>query len=175
MLTMFSGRGAGSPTASGSTPGLDVPRVVVAAGHPGPPDPDRARAGQPSDLRGVAGAEDEVVEPVGAGDERVLVVVGSVDHAVAGPDLVHVAVLPGEPRPFEDVEDLLGCAVRMRWGRELSRGDAHTVEADGPCARRAAEPLPGRVHLALGAVLPFDLVPVGDSHAREITASRRPR
>ncbi len=28
----------------------------------------------------------------------------------------------------------------------------------------AAEPLPGRVHLALGAVLPFDLVPVGDSH-----------
>jgi hypothetical protein len=77
--------------------GLDVPRVVVPARHPRPPDPDRARAGEPPDLRRVSGAEDEIVEAVRPRDERVLVVVGPVDHAVAGPDLMHLAVLPRQP------------------------------------------------------------------------------
>ena len=134
----------------------------------------RERGSQPISV-GMAGAEDEVVEPVGAGDEGVLVVVCAVDHAVAGPDLVHVAVLPGEPRACEHVEDLLRGAVRVRRCRELSRRDAHAVQADRAGARSAAEPLPGRVHLALGAVVALDVVPVGDPHSGESTAWRRPR
>jgi len=59
----------------------------------------------------VARPEDDVVEPVGAGNEGVLVVVGAMNHAVADTDLVDSAVLPGEPGAFEHVVDLLRCAV----------------------------------------------------------------
>ena len=43
--------------------GLDVPRVVVAALDPRPPEPDRARARQPADLGRVSRAENEVLSP----------------------------------------------------------------------------------------------------------------
>ena len=46
----------------------------------------------------MARAEDDVLEPFGPGDERVLEVVGLVDDAVERPHLVHVAVLPREAR-----------------------------------------------------------------------------
>ena len=96
------------------------------------------------------------LEPVGAGDEGVLVMVGALDDAVARTDLVHLAVLPGEPGAGEDVVDLLRGAVRVRRRRELSRRDAHAVDADLPRPGRAAEHLPGRIHLALGRVALLD-------------------
>ncbi len=99
---MLSGRGAGAPTSSGGAGRLDVPRVVVATLDPRPADADRARTRQPTDLGRMARAEDEEVEPVGAGDEGVLVVVRPVDHAVAGAHLVHLTVLPGESRAGQD-------------------------------------------------------------------------
>ena len=83
MLTMFSGRGAGSPTASGSTPASMSHGSSSRPWTPRPPDPNRARARQPPDLRRVARLEDEKVEAVRSGDEGVLVVVGLVDHAIA--------------------------------------------------------------------------------------------
>src|SRR5436305_3375748 len=106
---------------------LDVPRVVVAALDPRPADPDRARAWEPADLRRVAPAEDEVLEPVGSRNERVLVVVGAVDDAVARPDLMDVAVLPREAGAGEHEEELLRRAVRVRRRRQHPRRDAHAV------------------------------------------------
>src|SRR5581483_2969368 len=102
---------------------LDVPRIVVASLHPRPAEPDRPRARKPPDLRRMARSVDEVLEPVGAGDERVLEVVRDLHHAVARAHLVHVAVLPEEARAGEDVVDLLGRAVRMRRRGQLSRRD----------------------------------------------------
>src|SRR5688500_14128225 len=70
--------------------GLEVPRVVDAPLHPWPTKPDGTRARQPTPFRRMPRAEDEVVEPVRAGDERVLELVGAVDDAIAGPHLVHL-------------------------------------------------------------------------------------
>ncbi len=109
---------------------LDVPRIVVASLDPRPAEPDRARARQPADLRRVARAEDEVLEPVGPGDERVLHLVRPVDDAVERPHLVHVAVLPREARAGEDEVELLGGAVRVGRSRQLARRDADAVHAD---------------------------------------------
>jgi hypothetical protein len=59
----------------------------------------------------VTGAEDEVLEPVRPGDERVLELVRAIDHAIARPHLVYVPVLPGEAGAGEQEEDLLRSAV----------------------------------------------------------------
>src|SRR5581483_6982151 len=113
-------------------------------------DPDRARARQPADLRRVPRPEDEVLEPFRPGDERVLEVVGRVDDAIVRPNLVHLAVLPREPGAAEDEEVLLRRAVRVGRSREHARLDADAVDADALRPGGVAEPLPGRVHLALG-------------------------
>src|SRR4051794_7374140 len=78
--------------------GLRLPRVVVPSLGPGPADANRARAWQPADLRWMPRPEDEVLETLTAGDEGVLVLVGPVDDAVARAHLVHLLVLPREPR-----------------------------------------------------------------------------
>src|SRR5581483_7666705 len=92
-------------------------------------------------------------------------VVGDVDDAVAGANLVHLAVLPGEPVAAEHVDDLLGEAVRVRRRRQPAGIDADAVDADAHGARRVAETLPFRGHLALLEPVRLDLVPVGDPHA----------
>ena len=109
---------------------LDVPRIVVAAFDPGPAEPDRPRARQPAELRRMARAEDEELEPVRPGDERVLHLVRAVDDAVERPHLVHVSVLPREPGAGEDEVELLRRAVRVGRRRQLARLDADTVHAD---------------------------------------------
>src|SRR6478672_820557 len=116
----------------------------------------------------MARAEDEVLEAVGPGDERVLHLVRPVDDAVEGPHLVHVAVLPGESRSGKDEEELLRGPVRMGRGRQLAGSDADTVDADALGAGSAAEPLPLRVHLPLGRAMELDLVPVRDGHRRQV-------
>ena len=170
---MFGGRGAGSPTSSGGPSRLDVPGVVDAALDPGPADPHGARARQPAELGGVAGAEHQAVEPVGAGDERVLHLVGAVDHAVAGPHLVHLLVLPGQTGAAQHVVDLLGRAVGVGRGGQPAGSDPHPVDADADRAGRLAELLPGGVHLALGGAMPLDVVPVHDPHGRHSTRGIR--
>ena len=171
-LRMFAGRGAGFAVGERLARGLDVPRVVVATLDPRAADPDRARARQPADLGRVTRAEGEVLEPVLARDERVLVLVRAVDHAVARSYLVHVPVLPREPRAGEHEEDLLGGRVRV-WRRRQHPGlDAHAVHADGPRPGRMAESLPRRIHLSLRAAEGVDLVPVRERHDSE---SRRRR
>ena len=101
-------------------------------------------------------AEDEVLEPVRPGDEGVLVVVCAVDHAVARPHLVHLAVLPGEPGAFEDVEDLSDAPCECGGVGSFPGATPHAVQAHRARPGGVAEPLPGRVHLALGAMVPFD-------------------
>src|SRR5579885_1927387 len=159
-LTMPAGRG-------------DGPRVVVAALDPRPAHAHRARAGQPGQLRLVARAVDQHVEALLSGAQRVLLVVGDVDDAVAGADLVHLAVLPGEPVAAQDVDDLLGDAVRVRRRRQPARVDAHPVHADADRARGVSQALPLGGHLALLQPVRLDVVPVGDSH-RADSASGAP-
>src|SRR5262249_26110241 len=129
--------------------GLHVPGIVVAAFHPRPADPHRARARQPADLGAVARPEDEILETFGPGDERVLGLVGAVDDTVERTDLVPLAVLPRQTRAGEDEEDLLGGAVRVRRRRQLPGRDPDAVDADALRARGVAEALPDGVHLAL--------------------------
>ena len=86
------------------------------------------------------------------------------NDAVERAHLVHLAVLPGEPRAGEDEEELLGRAVRMRRRRQLAGLDADAVDAHAARAGGVAEPLPRRVHLALRVASALDLVPVRDRH-----------
>jgi hypothetical protein len=147
---------------------LDVPRVVVASLDPGPAEADRPRARQPAELGRVTRPEDEVLEAVGPGDECVLHLVRVVDDAIERPHLVHLSVLPGEARPREDEVELLGRAVRVRRRRQLPGRDADAVDADASRTGRISEPLPRRVHLALGATMALDVVPVRDGHPRGV-------
>ena len=105
---------------------------------------------------------DQHLEPVGAAAQRVLLVIGEVDDAVAGAQLVDLLVLPGEARPAEHEDDLLGGAVRVGRGRQPARIDPDAVDADRRAADRIAEPLPARRHLALLAAARLGVVPVRD-------------
>ena len=148
--------------------GLDVPRVVVPSLDPRPADADRPRARKPRNLRRVPRAEHEELEPVGTCDERVLEVVGRLDHAVARPHLVHIAVLPREAGAGEHEVDLLRRPMRVRRGRELARGDFDAVQPDPDRAGRLAERLPHGVHLAVGVPALVDVVPVREAHVSSL-------
>jgi hypothetical protein len=119
--------------------------------------------------------EDEEIEAVRAGDERVLQLVGALDDAVARADLVDDVVLPGKASSAEDVVDLLGGAVRVWRRRQLPRRDTNAVDADAFRAGGVAEPLPGHIHLALGTVVLLDVVPVREAHRRNLVARGSPR
>lgn len=121
----------------------------------------------------MAGAEDEELEPLRARDERVLELVRALDDAVAGAYLVHLVVLPEQARTSQHEVDLLGRAVRMGRGGQLSRRDADAVHTYALRARRGAEHLPRRVHRPLGATVLLDVVPVRDSHAGKSNAIGR--
>ena len=109
--------------------------------------------------------EHEGVEPVGAATESVLLVVGQVHDAVSGPDLVALLVLPRQAGPAEDVDELLGGAVRVWGSREPLRIDAHAVDAETDGSGDVAEPLPARGHLADLAAPQVDVVPVREHRA----------
>ena len=150
--------------------GLSIPGIVDASLDPGPAEPDRAGPRQPAEIRGVPGAEDEVIEPVRAGHEGVLELVGPMDDAVARAYLVHLLVLPREPGAREHEEDLLRGAVGVRRCRQLARGHLDPVHADALRTGGLPEPLPSGVHLALHASVGLDVVPVRDSHGRNLEA-----
>ena len=140
--------------------GLDVPGVVGAPFHPGPAQPDGARARQPPVLDRVSCAEDEVVEPIGPALERVLVVVGDLDDGVPRSNLADRLVLPEQSGAAEHVEDFLREAMRMRRRRKPAGIDANAVEPEALGPRRVAEPLPGGRHRPLLGTTPLDFVPV---------------
>ena len=129
---------------------LDLPRVVVAPLYPAPAEPDCAGPRQPAQLRRMARAEDEVLEPIWPRDECVLHLIRAVDDTVEWSHLVHVSGLPREPRAGEDEVQLLGRAVRVGRRRQPAGSDAYAVDADAAGASRVAEPLPLRIHLAFG-------------------------
>ena len=108
----------------------------------------------------MARSEDEVVEPVGAALERVLVVVGDLDDRVSGSNLADCLVLPEQTGAAEDVVDLLGAPVGVRGRREPAGLDPNPVDTDPLRAGGVAQPLPGRAHGRLVPVDAFDLVPV---------------
>ena len=161
-LRMFGGRSAGSPYRAaalrprGPTGRRRAPRPTASRSGP---RPSAAASRPPSD----AACRRRVVEPVRAGDERVLEPVGAVDDTVAGADLVH----PGRPATRARSRRARSRPPRRRRasgaGRQLPGRDADAVEPD---ALRAAapEPLPGRVHLALRAPVLLDVVPVREPH-----------
>ena len=170
-LTMFAGRGAGSPYASGS------PAASTSHGsssrpstHGQPSRIARERGSQPSSV-GWRVPKTRYSSPSAPGDERVLELVRAVDHAVARPELVDVPVLPREARACEDEVDLLGGSVRVRRRRQPARRDPHAVDADAARSGRVAEPLPDRVHLALGAAVGVDVVPVRERHGARVCQS----
>ena len=105
---------------------------------------------------------DQDLEPVRAAAQRVLLVIREVDDAVTGPQLVDLLVLPGEARAAEHEDDLLRGAVRVGRGREPSRVDPNSADAESRAADGVAEPLPARRHLALLGPARLDLVPVRD-------------
>src|SRR5205823_1560819 len=113
---------------------LDLPRVVVAPLYPAPAEPDCAGPRQPAQLRRMARAEDEVLEPIWPRDECVLHLIRAVDDAVEWSHLVHTAGLPCEPRAGEDEKQLLGRAVRVGRRRQPAGSDADAVDADDACA-----------------------------------------
>lgn len=76
--------------------GLDVPWVVDAALEPRVADPDGVRARQPAVLRRMTRPEHDHVEAFGPASQRVLVMVGDLDDAVAGAELADLLVLPGQ-------------------------------------------------------------------------------
>jgi hypothetical protein len=112
----------------------------------------------------MACSEDQHVEPVGPSPQRVLLVVGEMDDAIAGADVVDLLVLPREARPPEDEDDLLRGTVGVGRSREPARVDAYPVDPDGDGARGVPEPLPARGHLPLLAASGLDLVPMRDHH-----------
>src|SRR6266545_3872149 len=116
-----------SPSSSSSTSSrattlaglrLDHPRVVVAPLEPEVAEPHRARARQPAVLHRMARPEDDVLEAVGAGADRVLLTVSEMDDRIARAHGADLLVLPQEPRARDDEEDLLRARVRVRRRRQ---------------------------------------------------------
>ncbi len=169
---MFARTLGGCAVLERGTLGLDLPGIVRAPLDPRPADADGAGPRQPAELRPEARREDEVLETVGAGHERVLHLVCSMDHAVAAANLVHCIVLPGEARPTEHEVQLLGCSVRVGRRRKLPRRNVHPIHTDADRAGCAAEALPGRIHLADRAAVSLHVVPVGE-HGAKITQAQR--
>ena len=163
-LRMLSGRGSGSPTASGST--------VASTSHGSSSRP--STHGQPSRIARERGSQPSSVgwrvpktsssRPSGPATNVCSCSSARWIDAVARPHLVHALVLPGEPRPAQDEVELLRGAVRVRRRGQLAGLDPDAVHAHAARARRVAERLPARVHLALRAVRPRNVVPVRDRH-----------
>jgi hypothetical protein len=104
-------------------------------------------------------------EPVIARDHRVLGPVGQVDDRVAGADLVHRAIDPGQARPFEHEEDLLLGGVLVHRAGPAAGVDVDARHANHRRAGRLAEAAERRAHLAHIAALALDLVPVSQGHS----------
>src|SRR5438876_1149846 len=103
--------GGRATTWPASTACCSSPRRKV----PAPPrsHPPGVRSRQPDHLRIAAAAECQHVQPALAGDERVRLRIAKVHDAVAAADCVRARVLPAQPAPVEDVEDLLLIGMYM--------------------------------------------------------------
>ena len=99
------------------------------------------------------------------------------DDAVAGADLVDVAVLPGEAGAAEDVDDLLLGALDVRRRRPLAGVDLEPLQPDGDRPGRASEVAPDRAQVSELVAPAVDIVPVDDelSRGRHALPSRRRR
>ena len=100
--------------------------------------------------------------PSGAADHRVRLLGDAVDDAVAGFDLVHLAVLPRQTGAGEHEEDLLLVELDMDRRRLLARVHPRACNTDVLRAGRGSEVVAGEAERALVDRLGFDLVPVRD-------------
>ena len=160
---------------SGRRFGLAVPRIVGPrpSTHGHAESARRPTRGSQPKSRRVPRAEDEVVEPVRAGDEacaRARWRAGSTQS----PDGPRAPARPARRArsPPSTQNDLLRRAVRVGRRRQLPRRDAHAVHADVLRAGGRAETLPGGVHLALRAAVAARRRPSG---RRPSPKSRRGR
>src|SRR5262245_13485949 len=110
----------------------------------------------------MARAEDQRVQAVWTGAQRVLLAVGDVDDRVAGAHLADLLVLPEQARATEDEEDLVGAPMGVRRRREASRRDADAVDADALRAGGVPEPLNREAHRRAVDVTRLHVVPVRD-------------
>src|SRR5436190_4722897 len=113
-------------------------------------------------------AEREHLEAAVTGAEGMRLAPRRVHEAVAGTHLVGLAVLPREPRPGEDEEDLLVGAVDVRRRRDLAGAELDAVHADAARAGGAAEVAPGAAERRARRTPGLDLVPVRERHAGTI-------
>ena len=121
-----------------------------------------ARSREPGHGRDRTLAEHEHVETVGAGDQRVRFLADTVDDAVAGADLVRLAVLPREAAACEHEEDLLLGDLDVHWRRLLCRGHARASHADLDGAGGLTEIPAFVLDGPLGLARRLELVPVRD-------------
>ena len=139
---------------------------LVRLDHPGPehPHPSRLQAGEERVLGLGARAEDEIVDPLPAGDDRMRLGACEVDETVAGADLVGLLavaiVLPGQTGACEHEEDLLLCPLHVQRRRARAGVDLDAVDADSDRAGGPAEIGPGRAERALVGAERLDFVPV---------------
>ena len=127
--------------------------------------PHHSRARKRAGRKVFARPEREHVESVVAGTHGMRLVEVLVHDAVAGADLVGLAVHPRQTRTGEHVENLLRLAVRVRGSRLLAglHLDALHARSIGPCRR--AEVAPGCADVSAFSATFRDVVPMRDSHA----------
>jgi hypothetical protein len=106
-------------------------------------------------------SEGQDVEPSGAGSERVRLLLGKMDEAIAFSYLVDLPILPRDAGPPEHVKDLLLSAFDMRRRRPLAGVDLDPLEPDAPRTGGCAK-IPPRTREMPGLSPDrHDLVPVG--------------
>src|SRR5512132_2852456 len=138
--------------------------LALAGLRPRRSEPGNARARQ---MRGIAAS------PPAVGDERqpfrpcpkgVRLPPRPVHEAVAGPHLIGLAVLPGEPIALEDEEDLLLGGVEVRRRRPPPGLHADPVDTDADAARRSTHELPRAVDVPPLELTGLDVIPVDERH-----------
>src|SRR5581483_5087222 len=147
--------------------GLALPGVVlgVARARPGAEAPRDPGPRQERRADGVVPlAEGEHVQALGPCLQRVAVLAGEVDEAVAWTDRERLRLprpLQGDAAPAEHVEDLLLRALEVQGRRPAAGLDLDALEAD-PDRRAAGEVPPASRDVTPLATHRLDLVPVGE-------------
>jgi hypothetical protein len=100
----------------------------------------------------------EHVQPVGAGTQRVRLLLRQMDEHVALTDLEGLAVLPGETGAAEDEKDLLLGALGVRGGRPLACIDDDALQAGRHGAGHPAEVVPVASEVPCLAAVRLDVV-----------------
>src|SRR5579859_6853221 len=148
-------------------------RLSLAGGEPRARRPGHAHARQPRAGAALARvAEDEHVEPVVAGLERVRLSGLPVDDAVAGTDGIGLVVLDREAGARQDVERLLVVGMDVERRREEPRRDPEPPHADVDASGSRADERPVGVEVPDLDVTRLELFEVDDRRVRRLRHHR---